>query len=502
MSIDQFAHHPLATARPGETVRELRAHLDRLPTDSPDRSGVQLDLGRALFSQGRHSEAVRELQDLLATTGLAPDIHASAQAVIAGAFVLSDRPAEGRAAAEAALASPAADREAQVLARSAVRALSLFDGRYEDAVDQARVIVENAANGGPVARAEARLDMGGMLFHADRFAEAEEWLELDADASANHRQYAAETRALLHLLSGRWHEVLERIDLHKLGGDPDRPDLTRIYRPAFRAHALIHLDRIEQARRELAASMMNVAPPISLVAAGLLAEADDDIPAMGAAAERGIAFCGEPRFRPQLRSWGPDLVRLALRAGDVASASRGARELEAATANSGVGSVSGAALLVRGMIDQDAAVLGRAIDAFAKSPRMVALAQSQEALGSVHSRAGEDGPAVVALRAALVTWESMGAMRDARRVARDLAGLGVHTRPQRRSGADLGWAALSPTEQTVAGLIHEGLSNAQIAHRLVISKRTVESHVAHVLTKLDVPSRAGVARLAAERREN
>ena len=52
---------------------------------------------------------------------------------------------------------------------------------------------------------------------------------------------------------------------------------------------------------------------------------------------------------------------------------------------------------------------------------------------------------------------------------------------------------LTPREQQVAELIAEGLSNKEIAARLVISQRTVESHVEHILHKFGFMSRAQVA---------
>jgi DNA-binding NarL/FixJ family response regulator len=42
-------------------------------------------------------------------------------------------------------------------------------------------------------------------------------------------------------------------------------------------------------------------------------------------------------------------------------------------------------------------------------------------------------------------------------------------------------------EREVLDLVAEGLTNTGIARRLYLSERTVEAHVRHVLTKLDVP---------------
>jgi ATP/maltotriose-dependent transcriptional regulator MalT len=55
---------------------------------------------------------------------------------------------------------------------------------------------------------------------------------------------------------------------------------------------------------------------------------------------------------------------------------------------------------------------------------------------------------------------------------------------------------LSPRELEVLRLVAEGLSNQQIAERLVTEKRTIESHLTHIGKKLLLPRRAVVARAA------
>jgi DNA-binding NarL/FixJ family response regulator len=52
----------------------------------------------------------------------------------------------------------------------------------------------------------------------------------------------------------------------------------------------------------------------------------------------------------------------------------------------------------------------------------------------------------------------------------------------------------------VLALVVEGLTNAEIAERLVVSPRTAEHHVAAVLTKLGAVSRRDAARRASELR--
>ncbi|MEU0567391.1 LuxR C-terminal-related transcriptional regulator [Nonomuraea sp. NPDC005983] len=58
--------------------------------------------------------------------------------------------------------------------------------------------------------------------------------------------------------------------------------------------------------------------------------------------------------------------------------------------------------------------------------------------------------------------------------------------------------ALTPREKEVAALVAEGLTNREIAARLVISQRTAEGHVEHIMTKLGLTSRAQIAALVAQ----
>ncbi len=62
--------------------------------------------------------------------------------------------------------------------------------------------------------------------------------------------------------------------------------------------------------------------------------------------------------------------------------------------------------------------------------------------------------------------------------------------PSKGEGGD---SALTRRETEIAALVAEGLTNRQIAERLVIAKRTVDSHLEHILAKLGFASRAQIA---------
>lgn len=63
-------------------------------------------------------------------------------------------------------------------------------------------------------------------------------------------------------------------------------------------------------------------------------------------------------------------------------------------------------------------------------------------------------------------------------------------------------ATLTKRERQVAGLVAKGLTNKAIAAQLVISRRTVEGHVEHILIKLGFTSRAQIAAWVAEQKDD
>ena len=88
-------------------------------------------------------------------------------------------------------------------------------------------------------------------------------------------------------------------------------------------------------------------------------------------------------------------------------------------------------------------------------------------------------------------WTEGAAMSNEEAIAYALRGRGERKRPT------TGWASLTPTERDVVRLVGEGLANKDVAARLFVSPRTVETHLTHVYTKLGLASRVQLAQEAA-----
>jgi DNA-binding CsgD family transcriptional regulator len=200
---------------------------------------------------------------------------------------------------------------------------------------------------------------------------------------------------------------------------------------------------------------------------------------------------------------GPDLVRLALAAGDAGRAWDVAAAVAGVASRNEVPWITGAALRCRGLAADDAGILEAAVSACTRGPRPLQLALTCEDAGAAFARRGNMDRASQFLDQAITIYERLDAARDLARAEAVLRQMGVRRgRHVTHSRAQSGWQSLTPSEQAVVDLVAEGLSNPQIGQRLYVSRRTVQTHLAHVFAKLHITSRAQLAAEAARHRGN
>jgi DNA-binding CsgD family transcriptional regulator len=108
-----------------------------------------------------------------------------------------------------------------------------------------------------------------------------------------------------------------------------------------------------------------------------------------------------------------------------------------------------------------------------------------DAVASAIGTLGVDTAEVAQAEGARMTW-------------REAATYAQRARGERRRPSH-GWASLTPTESRVVEMVVEGLTNPQIADRLLMGRATVKTHLEHIFAKLGVSSRSELAAQAARR---
>jgi ATP/maltotriose-dependent transcriptional regulator MalT len=177
------------------------------------------------------------------------------------------------------------------------------------------------------------------------------------------------------------------------------------------------------------------------------------------------------------------------------------REIEALAAAVGTDPMRASAALARGVV---AAAEGEhagsrrhledAVDLFERTGAPFEAAHARLQLAQVLAELGLEAQAVDEARGAHGALAALGASLEARGAAALLRRLGATAA---RGGGGESEFGLSARELEVLRLVAQGLSNQRIAAALVLSRHTVNRHVANILKKLDVPSRTAAVALAA-----
>jgi DNA-binding CsgD family transcriptional regulator len=300
--------------------------------------------------------------------------------------------------------------------------------------------------------------------------------------------------------TGRWDDALAEAD--RLPENLQEPGVASCDL-GMAAVISFHRGEAEEARRHLAAAAPyaerlghRLIPPLAL-ARSLDRERDGALPA--ALAELTDAFDGNAE-EIELENLFPDAVRLAVRTGDLETAKSLAKQADALAGGSEIPHRQANALYCRGLLDHDACRLLTAAERYQEASRPLLAAKAYEAAAAEFLRADDRGQAREAFVEAVEAYTSLGAAADAARLRAAFRAHGIHRGPHsRHRRAVSGWDSLTDTEVKVAGLVAEGLSNPEIAAKLMLSRRTVSTHVSHILKKLGVASRTDIARESALR---
>jgi DNA-binding CsgD family transcriptional regulator/tetratricopeptide (TPR) repeat protein len=193
--------------------------------------------------------------------------------------------------------------------------------------------------------------------------------------------------------------------------------------------------------------------------------------------------------------WMPDLVRLALAAGDRQLAQAAVLACQAeATAETRPARAATASLRCRGLLGGDPGALQDAVAHYRAVGPALELPAALEDLAVVLAEHSRDEEARAALNEAAGLYEGMQAQWDIRRAESRLRAYGIRRGPRSRRSPRpaFGWEALTATELKIAALVSQGDSTSDIARSMFLSRRTVQTYISRILAKLDAKSRVEI----------
>jgi DNA-binding CsgD family transcriptional regulator len=531
-------HEMRRAAYDGAAAFFRRALLE--PLHDVPRHGVTLHLGRALLLAGR-DEGLAALREALEDT---PDHRERATVAleVGGALMAVDQPQQAVDVYESGLSAIAqldAPLRIQLLAQRALAALALRDQPQRtivavaaalEAASEAPAVAGRAAvgltalvalwTGDTAARCVGKLE-GALAAEPYGYTESLEWTPDLAwvmaglawcDAHERREPFldavierARERGAMLDVALAAASRSLGRMRQGRVADAEadarlamqiyvDLDDAHHAMVSAFQIDPLVARGALDEADRLLAA-----APPhrdddqvvyLALldararlrIAQGRVVEARADLELIRAEIEiQGFqcpaAICWRPQLATVLHAVGEHEQARALAAEDLEHARR-----------FGAPRSHGLALLATAATsspDLALAALHEAVEVLAPSPARLEHARALVQLGALTRRLGHRADAVALLRSGLDRAATCGASALVVSARAELVVAGARPRRERVNGVD----SLTAAERRVGELARGGASNADIARSLVVSLRTVETHLTSVYRKLGIARR-------------
>jgi DNA-binding CsgD family transcriptional regulator len=388
-----------------------------------------------------------------------------------------------------AVASEAADDWATAWALHVLTIVTTMQGRPEDSLplfDRALRVTEakpTMTDLRLLLQINKTVSLAALDRYEEAFAAAHQARELAGRVGAVVRLGQAQSALVqLYFAAGRWDDALHRVDIAYEGLMEPAAACSDL---GIAAVICFHRGDFAAGRSHLAAAEAHVTQignrvigPLAL-ARSLDHERAHARPAAFAALIAG--FVGNSGQLDEIEDLLADAVRLALKIGDIGTARALAGQAAVLAASSHVPHRQANASHCRGLLDHNAIELLAAADRYEQAGRPLPGAQALEAAAREFIRSDDLDQARAAFTRAVEIYDSLGAAADVARL---------------QVGA---WDSLTPTETKIAALVEAGLSNPEIAAKLLLSRRTIATHVSHILKKLDVHSRTDIAREAALR---
>jgi DNA-binding CsgD family transcriptional regulator/tetratricopeptide (TPR) repeat protein len=497
----------LATGRRSDAEKVARGALAR-DLDAGVEVMVRTSLASVLSMGARYPEAIDQLQRaaVVAPVSQRDQLAASGSLLM----VLAGQLGSARDGAERAVETGerVGDDHTLCLGLQTLAMVALAEGFVDRAVSMAQraVIVAEDGDAAWANRLVPQLWLGTALADGDRLDEAEVVLQAGRSSAEQAGDVArlplyhwaiAETR----VAGGQWDDAVAEAQAGLSLIEENANHVGDVFAHAICAHVALHRgDRVlaqsalDEARRSLVAGPVEIGFDwMSWIAALLLEVQDQPAEALATLAETWD-LCAPVRYlQASSRAMGPDLVRMALSAGDRGCALSVTEELERSARRSPTPTTRGLALRCRGLLDNDPEALLEAVAAHRGGPRPYLLAAACEDAALILGRTASAGGAGRLLDEAIAVYGRLEAAWDVARAQSTQRALGI--RPVRHAlrRPSFGWESLTPTELRVVGLVAGGLTNRQIAERLYVSRRTVATHIEHVFQKLGHSNRVGLA---------